>query len=123
MHTADDVARELALLRVVVVTEIRVVREGLARILSSQPDIAVVHAAPALQATAAIATSRPHLVIAESGVIRGTDLVARASEAGAAVVAFGIPEEDEAEGPGLRGSWRLRNGGTRRNRGSPGGNR
>jgi DNA-binding NarL/FixJ family response regulator len=86
MDAADDVARGLAPLRVVVVSEVRLVREGLARILSSEPDITVVHAASALQATSEIATSRPHLVIAESAIVRGTDLVVRASEAGAAVV-------------------------------------
>jgi two-component system nitrate/nitrite response regulator NarL len=97
MEAPVEVARGIIPLRIVVVADIRLVREGLARILASEPDIAVIQAAPLAQATSALAASRPHIVLAESSIVRGTDLVARASEVGASVVAFGVPEEDEDE--------------------------
>jgi two-component system, NarL family, nitrate/nitrite response regulator NarL len=84
-------------LRVVVVTGARLVREGLSRILGSEPGIAFVEPASMLQASVTITASRPHIVVADSAIVRGTDLVARAGEVGATVVAFGVAEEDEEE--------------------------
>jgi two-component system nitrate/nitrite response regulator NarL len=84
-------------LRIVVVTAVRLVREGLARILRDEASIALVEPASVLQAISLMATSRPHVVAAESAIVRRTDLAARAAEAGTTLFAFGVPEEDEDE--------------------------
>jgi two-component system, NarL family, nitrate/nitrite response regulator NarL len=84
-------------LRLVVVTGVRLVRDVLSRILGAESGIAFVEPTSVMQAPAAITASRPHIVLADSAIVRGTDLVARAGEAGATVVAFGVAEEDENE--------------------------
>ena len=90
-------AGELNPLRVAVVAGVRLVREGLSRILGGEPGISLVEPTSLLRASAAEAEVRPHVVIADSTLVRNTDLVARAAEAGAAVVAFGVAEDDEEE--------------------------
>jgi two-component system, NarL family, nitrate/nitrite response regulator NarL len=90
-------AGDLNSIRVAVVTGVRLVREGLSQMLASQPGVALMEPASRPQPTAAASASRPHLVIADSASVRGTDLVARATEAGALVVAFGVAEDDEDE--------------------------
>jgi two-component system nitrate/nitrite response regulator NarL len=97
MDAPIEVERGVIPLRVVVVTAVRLVREGLARILRNEGAIAMVEPASVLQATSLMATSRPHVVAAESAIVRRTDLAARAAEAGTPLVAFGVPEEDEDE--------------------------
>lgn len=98
MTASNDLADGCRLaLRVLILTEIRLLREGLARALSDEPEIAFVEAAGALQAAACLVASRPHMVLAESLIVRSTDLVAVAGQAGAAVVAFAVAGEDDAE--------------------------
>lgn len=92
---SDDYCRPA--LRVLVVTEIRLLREGLAHALSQEPEIGVVETTRALRAPACLAAARPHIVLAESLIVRTTDLVAVAADAGARVVAFAVAEEDERE--------------------------
>ena len=88
---------ELNPLRVAVVAGVRLVREGLSRILGGEPGIALVEPASLLRASSAEAEVHPHVVIADSALVRTTDLVARAAAAGATVVAFGVAEDDEEE--------------------------
>lgn len=84
-------------LRILIVVEVRLYREALARALSGRPEIEQVETVPALEASAKLSVSRPHVVLADSAIVRSADLVARATEVGAAVVAFAVAEDDETE--------------------------
>jgi two-component system, NarL family, nitrate/nitrite response regulator NarL len=93
----DGTSGDVTPVRVMVVTGVRLVREGLTRILSSEPELAVVEAAAIPHAPARIAALRPHIVLADAMLVRRTLIVAAAAESAAAVVAFGVAEDDEDE--------------------------
>src|SRR5919197_5757976 len=61
---------ELNPLRVAVVAGVRLVREGLSRILGGEPGIALVEPASLLRASSAEAEVHPHVVIADSALVR-----------------------------------------------------
>jgi DNA-binding NarL/FixJ family response regulator len=82
---------------VLVVSEVRLFREGLARALRVQAETQLVEAATAREASSLLSTWRPDVVLADAATVRNTDLVARAVGIGARVVAFAVAEEDEAE--------------------------
>lgn len=87
--------RDGAAFSVLVVAEVRLFREGLARALGGAAY--VVEATARSEAAAAIATLRPDVVLADAASVRRSDLVPRAAQIGAKVVAFAVAEEDEAE--------------------------
>lgn len=84
-------------IRVLVVAEVRLFREGLARELGREAGISIVDAAPAADALTRLASLRPDIVLADAATVRGAELVRRVAEAGAAVVAFAVAEENEEE--------------------------
>lgn len=94
MASSLDAACGAAPLRILLVTGMRLLREGLARALATEPGTALVGA----RADAgALAPGEVDVIVADAPVVRGTDLVARAESCGARVVAFDVAEEDPAE--------------------------
>lgn len=92
-----SVDRYPAPLRVLLVAEVRLFREGLARALAAQAEFRQVETAAADEALTILPTRPPSLVLADSAIARNTDLVARAAAVGVPVVAIAVAEEDEAE--------------------------
>ncbi len=86
----------LPLLRVFIVSEVRLYRDGFARVLAERPELEVADGT-AEEVLVRLGAYQPRIVLADSLVVRTTDLVARAAEIGAKVVAFGVAEEDEKE--------------------------
>ncbi len=93
MTEANDDARPCVL----VVSEVRVLRESLAQSLRGQAGLRRVEMAAASETCSVLGTCRPNLVLTDTALVRSTDLVARATDYGARVVVFGVREEDDAE--------------------------
>ena len=82
--------------RVLIVGEVRLVCEGLARVLIAESEVEVLGTAAVSEAIALLASLRPNVVLADAAVVRSTALVTAAEDAGARVVVIGVAEEDEA---------------------------
>jgi len=95
--SAPVVVRDCAVPRVLLVAEVRLFREGLARALVAQGEFQQIETAAANEALALLSMWLPNLVLADSATVRKTDLVPRAAAVGTPVVVFAVAEEDEAE--------------------------
>lgn len=84
-------------LRVLVVSEVRLFREGLARELERVEGIGCVEPLDAAGAVSGLAGFRADVILADPSTVRGTELVRRAAECGTAVVAFAVAEERDEE--------------------------
>lgn len=85
--------------RILIVTVVRLYREGLASVLANRGGIEIVGtAAPSDELLAQLAELRPHVVLADSAVVR-TEILREvaALDAGPRVVAFAVAEDDERE--------------------------
>jgi Response regulator containing a CheY-like receiver domain and an HTH DNA-binding domain len=90
-------ARQSALpIRVTIVSDIRLYREGLARALAAQPEVEVAENMVE-EVLLKLRGSQPDIVLADSAIVRTTELAARAAANGVRVVAFAVAEEDEDE--------------------------
>ena len=98
ISTSDgSVARESpSIIRVMIVSEVRLYREGLAHVLALQPGLEVVDNT-ADDILARFGVCRPHIVLVDSTILGTTELVAKGVEFGAQVVAFAVAEENEKE--------------------------
>ena len=84
-------------LRVMVVSDVRLYREGLARALAAQPEVEVAENRVE-EVLLKLRGSEPDIVLlADSAIVRTTELAARAADNGVRVVAFAVAEEDEDE--------------------------
>jgi two-component system, NarL family, nitrate/nitrite response regulator NarL len=83
-------------IRVMIMSEVRLYREGLAHVLAAQPQLNIVEAA-ANDVFASLRAEQPDVVLADSTIVRTTDLVARAADARVRIVAFAVAEDDEDE--------------------------
>jgi DNA-binding NarL/FixJ family response regulator len=83
-------------IRVMIVSEVRLYREGLARALAAQPELEVVEDMSG-DMLLKLGGSQPDIILADSAIVRTTELVARAADNGVRVVAFAVAEEDENE--------------------------
>ena len=85
-------------IRVVVVSDVRLYREGLARALAAQPEVEV-DENMVEEVLLKLRGSQPDivLVLADSLIVRTTELAARAADNGVRVVAFAVAAEDEDE--------------------------
>ena len=83
--------------RVLIVGEVRLVRESLARVLIAESEVQVLGTAAVSEAFALLAALRPNVVLADAAVVSSTTLVVAAENAGARVVVIGVAEEDAAE--------------------------
>ncbi len=83
-------------IRVMIVSDVRLYREGLARALAAQPEVEVAEIT-AEEVLLKLRGSQPDIVLADSVIVRTTELAAKAAENGARVVAFAVAEEDEDE--------------------------
>jgi DNA-binding NarL/FixJ family response regulator len=79
-----------------IVSEVRLYREGLAHVLAAQPGLEVVDDT-AEDLLMRLRACRPHVVLADSAIVRATELTARSVELGARAVAFAVAEENEKE--------------------------
>lgn len=96
----SDQPQMLDLVRAMIVTDVRLYREGLAEVLGRIGEVSVVATcAPDRDALGKVAELKPHILLADSAVVRSTDLVRRIAEASPAtgVVAFAVAEENEDE--------------------------
>lgn len=84
------------IIRVMIVSEVRLYREGLAHVLAAQPALEVIEYT-ADDILVRLRASQPDIVLADSAIVRTTELVARAADVGVRVVAFAVAEEDDAE--------------------------
>jgi two-component system nitrate/nitrite response regulator NarL len=84
-------------LRVVIASDVRLYREGLARILAERPEIELAGTAPLAFAAERAALLRPRLLLADSAAVRAGRLVADVSAACAEtlVVAFAVEEREK----------------------------
>lgn len=82
-------------IRVMIVSDVRLYREGLARALAAQPEVEV--AEHMVEEVLLNLGSQPDIVLADSLIVRTTELAARAADNGVRVVAFAVAEEDEDE--------------------------
>lgn len=82
-------------IRVMIVSDVRLYREGLARALAAQPEVEV--AENMAEEVLLNLGSQPDIVLADSVIVRTTELAARAADNGVRVVAFAVAEEDEDE--------------------------
>jgi len=90
-------ARQSALpIRVTIVSDVRLYREGLARALAAQPEVEVAENMVE-EVLLKLRGSQPDIVLADSAIVRTTELAARAAANGVRVVAFAVAEEDEDE--------------------------
>ncbi|MGH8286392.1 MAG: LuxR C-terminal-related transcriptional regulator [Steroidobacteraceae bacterium] len=93
MSTPLDIAgRTQRTVRVMIVSEVRLYREGLMHALASQQGVEVVGGA-----AGDVRICAPQLVLADSAIVRTTELAARAADLGVPVVAFAVDEHDEEE--------------------------
>lgn len=79
-----------------IVSDVRLYREGLAQALAAQPELDVVAHMPG-DALRKLDGCHPNIVLADSAIVRTTELAARAANNGASVVAFAVAEDDEDE--------------------------
>lgn len=87
-------------IRVLIVTDVRLYRDGLARLLGEAGAVEVLGtSAPGEEFFASLTELRPRVVLADSTVARTRDFVARvtASSPGAEVVAFAVAEQNDEE--------------------------
>ena len=92
---ASEIRQSPAVIRVMIVSEVRLYREGLARVLAAEPQLAVVDAGNDIATNLRI--DAPDLVLADSVIVRNTRLVEAAAETGVRVIAFAVAEENEDE--------------------------
>lgn len=92
----SDTSASSPVIRVIIVSEVRLYREGLAHVLAAQPGVSV-SVSSAKEARANLGSFQPHIILAEAAIVRGTDFVAIAAGQSARVVAFAVVEEDEEE--------------------------
>ena len=84
-------------IRVIIVSDVRLYREGLARALAAQPEVEVAENMVE-EVLLKLRGSRPDIVLlADSAIVRTTELAARAADNGVRVVAFAVAAEDEDE--------------------------
>lgn len=79
--------------RLLIIGEVRLLRESLARVLISHAEVRMLGTAGVSEALALLATLRPNVVLAEAAVVRSTRLVVAAEDAGARVVVIGVAED------------------------------
>jgi DNA-binding NarL/FixJ family response regulator len=97
-HGPAMLAADSENLRVIVVSEVRLLREGLAEILNRSPSISVVGlTADLTEAVASSATLRPHLMLLDSAYLGGAAAVAQTRQAGPdlRIVVFAVRETEE----------------------------
>jgi DNA-binding NarL/FixJ family response regulator len=83
-------------IRVTIVSDVRLYREALARALAAQPEVEVVEDTVE-EVLLKLRGSQPDIVLADSVIVRTTEIAARAAANGVRVVAFAVAEEDEDE--------------------------
>lgn len=83
-------------IRIMIVSNVRLYREGLARALAAQPEVEVAEHMVE-EVLLKLRGSQPDIVLADSVIVRTTELAARAADNGVRVVAFAVAEEDEDE--------------------------
>jgi two-component system nitrate/nitrite response regulator NarL len=83
-------------IRVLIVSEVRLYREGLAHVLAAQPQLNVVDAT-GHDVLMSLRAGQPDLILADAAIVRTTELVARAANAGVRIVAFAVAEDNEEE--------------------------
>jgi two-component system, NarL family, nitrate/nitrite response regulator NarL len=84
--------------RVMVMADVRLYREGLARLLASHEGLSVVGTGPINErAIVAIATERPDVILLEAAAACGTDILQQLARTvpDAKVVAYGVTDESE----------------------------
>jgi DNA-binding NarL/FixJ family response regulator len=79
-----------------IVSEVRLYKEGLAHVLPAQSGLEVVDDTTD-DVLVGLRARRPHVVLADSAIVRTTELAARAADMGVRVVAFAVAEENERE--------------------------
>jgi DNA-binding NarL/FixJ family response regulator len=89
-------------LRIVIVTDVCLFSEGLARILGGRPDVEVVATGPpSSEILDCIGDSCPNVILVDAATVRASNLATRLGASAAQreipVVAFAISEEDEEE--------------------------
>jgi DNA-binding NarL/FixJ family response regulator len=89
-------AQSALTIRVIIVSDIRLYREALARALAAQPEVEVAENMVE-EVLLQLCGAQPDIVLADSAIVRTTELAARAAHNGVRVVAFAVAEEDEDE--------------------------
>jgi two-component system, NarL family, nitrate/nitrite response regulator NarL len=84
-------------LRVVIASDVRVYRDGLARILADRPDVELAGASPLAFAAERAERLRPRVLLADSAAVRDGRLVREVCEASpeTLVVAFAVDERED----------------------------
>jgi len=83
-------------IRLMIVSEVDLYAEGLARSLAAQSELEVVEYLPG-DVLLNLRARRPDIVLADSAIVLTTELVARAADNGAKVVVFAVVEDDVNE--------------------------
>lgn len=83
-------------IRLMIVSEVDLYAEGLARSLAAQSELEVVEYLPG-DVLLNLRARRPHIVLADAAIVLTTELVARAADSGAKVVVFAVLEDDVNE--------------------------
>jgi DNA-binding NarL/FixJ family response regulator len=87
-------------LRIMIVTDVRLDREGLTQMLAGQTGLTVVgHTSPRDASLGEMALLKPDVVLIDSGLVIRTDICRRVTiiSAGTHVVAFAVEEENDNE--------------------------
>lgn len=87
-------------LRVMIVTDVRLYREGLSSVLAGQPGLDVVgHSSPGDATLGGMAMVKPHVVLIDSGLVIRTDVCRRVATLAAdiRVIAFAVEEDNDHE--------------------------
>jgi len=85
-----------AAIRLMIVSEVGLYGEGLAHSLAAQAELEVVEYLPG-DVLPNLRGRTPDIILADSAIVRTTELVARAADNGVRVVAFAVVEDDENE--------------------------
>jgi DNA-binding NarL/FixJ family response regulator len=91
---------EPPIIRTLIVTDVSLFREGLARLLAGHADVQIVGSATANDdVQTLVATTRPDIILIDATTVRASELVPRVTDSttGPRVVAFAIAAEDEDE--------------------------
>src|SRR5262245_20286250 len=83
-------------LRVMIMCEVRLYREALARVLAAQSGLQVVEDG-ADDLPVRICACQPNIVLADSSIVLTTELAQTAGDLGVRVVAFAVAEENEQQ--------------------------
>jgi two-component system, NarL family, nitrate/nitrite response regulator NarL len=87
-------------MRLMIVTDVCLFREGLSRVLAGCSNVQIVAATPSSNdVPAVVATHRPDIVLVDAATVRASELIPHVTQAfpETRVVAFAVAEEDEEE--------------------------